>query len=137
MIRVKRLNPDAKLPTRSHSSAGYDLYACEGLIIPVGATAVVPTGIAVEFPPGHVALIWDRSGLGAKGIHRFAGVIDSDYRGPWGVVLHNASGVPYKIEVGDRIAQVLFQEVQSWPVEEAVELSDTARGEGGFGSTGR
>jgi len=136
MIRVKKLVPTAKLPTRAHNSAGYDLYACQNTIIPVGKTVIVPTGIAVEFPHGYVALIWDRSGIGAKGIHRFAGVIDPDYRGPWGVVLCNLSGKPFEITAGDRIAQVLFQTAETWAVEEVNELSNTARGVNGFGSTG-
>lgn len=137
MIYVKKLHPNAQLPTRSHNSAGYDLYACQDTVLPAGSTVIVPTGITVEFRPGFAALIWDRSGMGAKGIHRFAGVIDADYRGPWGVVLYNSTNKPFEIKAGDRIAQVLFQEVKCLPVKEVSELSDTSRGAGGFGSTGK
>lgn len=137
MIKVKRLIECAKLPKRAHNSAGYDLYASEQVTIPIGRTRRIPIGITVEFPPGYVALIWDRSGMGMKGIHRFAGVIDADYRGEWGVVLCNFSDKPYEIFPGDKVAQVLFQKVEDWPVEEVADLSQTDRGAGGFGSTGR
>lgn len=137
MLKVRLLRPEAKAPTRAHNSAGYDLYAAERTLIPSRGTRIVKTGIATDFPPGYVALIWDRSGMGAKGIHRFAGVIDADYRGEWGIVLHNTANAPFRVEAGDRIAQVLFQEVAAWPVEIVEELDATERGVGGFGSTGR
>lgn len=136
MITVKRLDPFVRLPERAHNSAGYDLFAREPVRIGPGETSKVRTGIAVEFPPGYVALIWDRSSLGSKGIHRFAGVIDADYRGEWVVCLHNTGDHAFFVERGDKIAQVLFQPVMAWDIVEG-ELSDTSRGEGGFGSTGK
>ncbi len=136
-LKVKRLHPQARLPGRAHNSAGYDLYASEDVEIPPGAIRLVPTGIAAEFPPGYAALVWDRSGMAVKGIHRLAGVVDSDYRGEWKAVLVNLTAEPYVVRAGDRIAQVVIQRVEAWPVEEVSELSDTSRGEGGYGSTGR
>ena len=136
-IRVKRLSPDAKLPERAHNSAGYDLFAIQDHHIPPGGTAKIPLGIAVEFPPGYAALVWDRSGMGAKGIHRFAVVIDADYRGEWSVILHNSTHDGVTIFRGHKVAQVLFQRVESWQVTEVTELSNTSRGSGGFGSTDR
>lgn len=137
IIRVKQLTRFAKVPERAFNSAGYDLFSAETRMIPPGDVAKIKLGIAVEFSPGYAALIWDRSSLGSKGIHRFAGVIDADYRGEWMVCLHNTTRDSFFINVGDKIAQVLFQKVESWDVEIVDELPETERGEGGFGSTGR
>lgn len=136
MIKVKLLNPDAKLPTRSFHSAGYDLYACKETECPPGKVTMVPIGIATELPPGHAALVWDRSGMGRKGLTVFGGVIDEDYRGEWWVILYNSTDQPYVVKYGDRVAQFVLQEIKQEPVEEVQELSDTKRGEGGFSSTG-
>lgn len=136
MIKVKKLCWNAVLPTRAYRSAGYDLYTPEEFTIDPGQTVKVHLGIAMSFPDGYVGLIWDRSSMGSSGIHRFAGVIDCDYRGEWIVILHN-TGERKSFKQGDRIAQVIFQKFEAWPVVEANELSDTERGEGGFGSTGK
>src|SRR5689334_3676060 len=112
-VFFKKLNNSAKIPTKgSPFAAGYDLYSSENTIIEPGQTSIVKIGLASEFSLGYVALIWDRSGMGVKGMHRFAGVIDCDYRGEWGVVLHNTKKEPFVITIGDRIAQVLFQTVE-------------------------
>ncbi len=137
MIRVKLLNSDAKLPTRSYHSAGYDLYASESIECPPGKVTSVSTGVAAELPPGLAALVWDRSGMGKKGLTVFGGVIDEDYRGEWLVMLYNSTAENYVINRHDRVAQFLLQEVKYEPVEEVQELSDTTRGEAGFSSTGR
>jgi dUTP pyrophosphatase len=121
----------------SAGAAGADLHASEGLTILPGERAAVPTAIHVELPPGHVGLVWPRSGLALRhGIDTLAGVIDSDYRGEVRVVLVNHGREPFRIEPGDRVAQLLVQ-----PVARAVFVADdglsaTARGTGGFGSTG-
>jgi dUTP pyrophosphatase len=137
MIHVKRLVPHARLPERQHNSAGYDLYASEDITIPPGQVGVVSLGIASAFPDFYVALVWDRSGMGKKGLTVFGGVIDSDYRGEWKVLLYNSTGSPFDVHRGDRIAQVLFQPVQHFPVVEVEELTNTSRGTGGLGSTGK
>lgn len=137
-IYIKKLHPAARLPHRATPlSSGYDLYSVENTTLLPFSTSIVKLGISVKFPTDHVALIWDRSGLGAKGIHRFAGVIDPDYRGEWKVVLYNSSPSPYSIFIGDRVAQVLFQRVEHWDVYEVDVIDTTTRNEGGFGSTGR
>ena len=94
MIKVKQLHPFAKLPTRSFHSAGYDLYASETTDCPPGKVTKVPTGIATEIPPAYAGLVWDRSGMGKKGLTVFGGVIDEDYRGEWFVMLYNSTDQP-------------------------------------------
>lgn len=128
----------ATLPTRgSRESAGLDLYAAEAAEIAPGETGLVKTGLKGSFNPGWAACLWDRSGMGFKGFHRFAGLIDSDYRGEWGVVIHNTTSETLKVGPYDRVAQVVFQRV--WigtPVLGRITV-DTERGTGGFGSTGK
>ncbi len=137
MISVKLLHPAAKLPTRSFHSAGYDLYACEEIDCPPGEVTMVPTGIATSFPAGHAALVWDRSGMGKRGLTVFGGVIDEDYRGQWFVMLYNSTCDVYEVHAGDRVAQFVLQEVKQVPIAVVEELTDTVRGENGFSSTGR
>ncbi|MBS3079025.1 dUTP diphosphatase [Candidatus Pacearchaeota archaeon] len=137
-VKIKKLHADAKIPlVGSEHAAGFDLYSCEDYELQVGETHAVATGIAIEVPVGKVLFIWDRSGMGFKGIHRFAGVIDSDYRGELKIVLCNHSKNPYKIIKGDRIAQGVIQDYYIPEFEEVEELSSTDRGIGGFGSTGK
>lgn len=139
VFEVLLKHPNAKLPTRgSEQSAGYDLYTPEGFMLKPGETKTVWLGFCASFPKNYVGLIWDRSSLGAKGIHIHGGVIDSDYRGEWGVILHNNTSEYTAIfEGGMRIAQVVFQRHESWPVVSVDELNKTFRGDGGLGSTGK
>lgn len=142
-LKVKRLHPDAKLPTRgTRDSAGYDLCARldAAVVLLPGERALIPTGIAVEIPRGAAGFVFGRSGLGVKhGISpsNAVGVIDSDYRGELLVGLTNHSRQAYTIEAGERIAQLVLMPVFAPEIEECDALSDTVRGEGGFGSTGR
>jgi dUTP pyrophosphatase len=142
-IRVKKLHHMAKLPTYgSAEAAGADLYACleEPVIIGPGETAWISTGIALEVPKGCAGLVYARSSLGAKrGLApaNKVGVVDSDYRGEIRVVLLNHGKVAQTVENGERIAQFLITPVLTPNYEEAEELSDSDRGAGGFGSTGR
>ena len=143
MIRVKKLHEQAVLPTYgSEEAAGADLYACldNPVTVAPGETAWSPTGLAMEIPKGCAGLVYARSGLACKkGLApaNKVGVIDSDYRGPVTVVLHNHGSVPQTIAHGERIAQMVITPVLT-PVYEAVDdLSDTGRGQGGFGSTGK
>ena len=142
-IRVKKLRPNAKLPTYgSAEAAGADLYACleETILVEPGQTAWIPTGIAMEVPKGCAGLVYARSGLACKkGLApaNKVGVIDSDYRGEITVVLHNHGDQPQTVAHGERIAQMVITPVLTPAYEETDDLSDTGRGQGGFGSTGQ
>ena len=142
-IRVKKLNENAILPTYgSLEAAGADLYACldEPVIVAPGETVWIPTGLAMEVPKGCAGLVYARSGLACKkGLApaNKVGVVDSDYRGPVTVVLHNHGAVAQTISHGERIAQMVITPVLTPAYEVADDLSDTGRGQGGFGSTGK
>lgn len=142
-IHVKKLSPSATLPTYGSSeAAGADLYACldAPITIEPGETAWIPTGLALEVPKGCAGLIYARSSLGVKrGLApaNKVGVIDSDYRGEIRVVLLNHGKTAQTIIHGERIAQFLITPVLTPTYEEVTELSDTQRGTGGFGSTGK
>ena len=141
-VSVKRISPDAKLPTYgSADAAGADLYAClqDPATVAPGKSAWFPTGIALEIPKGCAGLIYARSGLACKkGLApaNKVGVIDSDYRGEVVVVLHNHGDLPQTVEPGERIAQLVITPVLTPAYEEVDELSSSDRGAGGFGSTG-
>lgn len=120
----------------SKEAAGLDLHAIDEVLITPGSTVVITTGLKCKFNSGWVALLWDRSRYGVRGLHTYAGVIDSDYRGEWGVVIHNSTPDTVVIQVGDRVAQVVFQRCWIGKVRWGVVKNDTSRGTGGFGSTG-
>lgn len=137
MLHFKKLDPAANLTKGSEQAAGYDLYAIRDEEIRLGQVTKIPTGIAVAIPSGWVGLIRDRSSLGAKGIIVCGGVIDSDYRGEIFVCLTKLTSFSHEFKAGDRIAQlVVVPHYVGQPAENAA-LSETARGEGGFGSTGK
>ena len=142
-IRVKCLRPNAKLPTYgSADAAGADLYACieEDIQIEPGKSVFVPTGIAMEIPKGYAGLIYARSGLACKrdlAPANKVGVIDSDYRGEFIVVLHNHGDQVQTISNGERIAQLVITPVITPGFAQVEELNDTQRAAGGFGSTGK
>ena len=142
-ISVKKLREKAVIPTYgSAEAAGADLYACldAPVMIAPGETVFVPTGIAMEVPKGCAGLVFARSSLGAKrGLApaNKVGVSDSDYRGEFFVALHNHGKLPQEIAHGERIAQLLIVPVFTPGFVEVDELSDTQRGSGGFGSTGK
>ena len=142
-VRVKKVRENAALPTYgSQWAAGADLYAClEGAVtIAPHQTVMIPTGLALEVPVGCAGLIYARSSMGAKrGLApaNKVGVIDSDYRGEVMVALHNHGTVAQTVEHGERVAQLLITPVLTPAYEEASQLSDTVRGVGGFGSTGK
>jgi dUTP diphosphatase len=133
------VGPGGALPEYgSPAAAGADVRASEALVIPPGGRAAVPTALRLEIPPGHVGLVWPRSGLAVRhGIDTLAGVIDSDYRGELKVVLVNHGPEPFAIAAGDRVAQLLLQRVERARFVAADAVGDTGRGSGGFGSTGR
>jgi dUTP pyrophosphatase len=141
-LRFRRLVPGALPPSRAHDGdAGYDLHAAEPLTLAPGERAVVGTGIAVAIPEGHAGLVLPRSGLAFK--HGIAlvnapGLIDSGYRGELRVLLLNTDrATPFDVEPGDRIAQLVVVKVESPELKEHDLLEETARGAGGFGSSGR
>lgn len=142
-ICVKKLHPDATLPTYgSAGAAGADLYACldAPVTIAPGETAWIPTGLALEVPKGCAGLIYARSSMGVKrGLApaNKVGVIDSDYRGEIRVVLLNHGKEVQTVTHGERVAQFLITPVLTPDYEEVAELTDTQRGAGGFGSTGK
>jgi dUTP pyrophosphatase len=142
-VNIKKLNPNATIPTYgSEYAAGADLYACieESLTIAPGETVLVKTGLAMELPIGYAGLIYARSGLASKrGLApaNKVGVIDSDYRGEVMVALHNHSNIAQSIEPNERIAQLVITPYIKGIFSETDDLSDTVRGEGGFGSTGK
>ena len=142
-IAVKKLRPGAQLPTfGSQYAAGADLYACldEAVTIEPGQTAFIPTGLAMEIPVGYAGLVYARSGLACKrGLApaNKVGVIDSDYRGEFLVALHNHGTAAQTVANGERIAQLVITPVLMPEYEETEELTDTVRGSGGFGSTGK
>lgn len=142
-VHVKLLREGARLPSYgSAEAAGADLYACltETVTIAPGATAFLPTGIALEVPKGYAGLVYARSGMACKrdlAPANKVGVVDSDYRGEIMVALHNHGTQPQIVENGERIAQFIITPVLT-PAYMAVEtLSDTERNTGGFGSTGK
>ena len=137
-FEVKKLTETAHLPEKAHvEDAGWDLYADEDIILHSYETKLVSTGIALALPSGYAGLIWDRSSLGVKGIHRHAGVIDSGYRGEVKVALKNTHDKSYVISTGDRIAQLIIQETPDLILQQVDELSKTVRDTGSFGSTGK
>lgn len=142
-INIKKLNDKAMIPTiGSQHSAGMDLYACidSSIIIMPHSTIKVGTGLAMELPEGYFGAIFARSGLATKQGLRPAnavGVVDSDYRGEYIVALHNDTDIPQTITPAERIAQLVIIPYLSIEFEEVGNLSETDRGTGGFGSTGK
>ncbi|KAG6406417.1 hypothetical protein SASPL_134017 [Salvia splendens] len=137
-LRVKRLSEKAILPSRgSPLSAGYDLSSAVETKVPARGKTLVPTDLSVAVPEGTYARIAPRSGLAWKhSIDVGAGVVDADYRGPVGVILFNHSDADFEVKAGDRIAQLIIEQIVTPEVAEVDDLDSTARGSGGFGSTG-
>ena len=140
-IRVKKLDENAILPTYGTSfSAGADLYALTGEIIAPGETKLIHTGLAMEIPEGYGGFLYARSGLATKrGLApaNTVGVIDADYRGEIMIAMYNQSDRAQSVDAGERVAQLVIAPFLHASFEESSELCDTARGEGGFGSTGK
>jgi dUTP pyrophosphatase len=141
ILRFRRLSEAARPPARAHDGdAGYDLHAAEPARLEPGERATVGTGIAVAIPPGHAGLVLPRSGLAARhgiSVVNAPGLIDAGYRGEVRVLLLNTDRArAFEVAPGDRIAQLVVVRVEGPELEESTELDDTARGGGGFGSTG-
>lgn len=140
-IKVKKLDAAAQMPRYAHvgefGDLAADVYALAATTLAAGETKPVATGIAMEFPSTHGALVEDRSGLAVRGVTTLAGVIDPGYRGELKVVMTNLSVAPVELQAGDRIAQLRIVQRIEAEFEEVAELGEAARGVGGFGSTGK
>ncbi len=138
-IKIKRLRPEAKLPTYAHpGDVGMDLYSLEDYELKPGERKIFPVGFALEFEVGYAAIVKDKSSLPKNaGIHTMGGVYDAGFRGEYNVQLVNLGSGSYQIQTGDKIAQLIIYPVAIARLEEVSELSDSFRGTGAFGSTGR
>ena len=138
-LLIKKVHTDATVPHYAHpGDAAFDLFTPEKIEIKPGERVQVPTGIAMEIPVGCAGLIWDKSGLSHKnGLKTLGGVIDAGYRGEVKVGMINLANETYVFEKGHKVAQMIIQKIESPDIEEVTELSDSSRGTGGFGSTGK
>lgn len=138
-VAIKLLTEKAKKPTKANKTdAGFDLYSLDNIVVPNQSRQVIRTGVSLEMPDNLAGLIWPRSGLAVKqGIDVLAGVIDAGYRGEIMVCLYNTSKHDVNIEQGDRIAQIIFQEVPEISMFLSESLNESDRGDGGFGSSGK
>ena len=139
VLFIKKLVPEAIIPARgSDGAAGYDISSIVDIVVPALDHRAVATGLAIRVPEGTYGRVAPRSGLAYKhGIDVLAGVIDEDYRGEVKVILYNTSDRDYIVRKGDRIAQLILEKIVTPDVALVLELEDTERGVGGFGSTGR
>lgn len=136
-MKVKKLHPDALLPKRAHATdSGADLFALQRTILSPRAITHVHTGIAIELPEGTSGIIWGKSSVESKGIKAMAGLVDAPYRGELIVCMYNLNDTEFVFEQGQKVAQLVVLPTLYPDFEEVSELSDTSRGEGGFGSTG-
>lgn len=138
-LKIKKLHKDAIVPKFAHpGDAGVDLISLEQVIIKPGDRVQVKTGLAFEIPKGCVGLVWDKSGLSHKhGLKMLGGVVDSGYRGEVVLGVINLSKETYILEKGHKVAQMLIQKIEHPDIVEVTELTETKRGKGGFGSTGK
>lgn len=137
-IKIKRLHADAKLPSYAHlGDVGLDLYSLEQVTIKPGEHHRFYNGFALEFPVGYAGIIKDKGSISKAGLHTMGGVFDAGFRGEYNVHLVNLSDTPYTVEKGDKVAQLVFFPVEIAKLEEIEELSDSSRGMGQFGSTGK
>lgn len=136
-MKVKKLDPRAKLPLRAHpTDSGADLFALEHTVLPARTVVKVRTGIAVELPENTSGIIWGKSSVESKGIKAMAGLVDAPYRGELLVCMYNLNDTDFVFEAGQKVAQLVVLPTLYPAFVEAEELSGTARGSGGFGSTG-
>jgi dUTP pyrophosphatase len=137
-LKIKKLKPEAKLPRYAHlGDVGLDLFAMETVTIAPGEHYRFWHGFALEFPEGYAACVMDKSSISKAGLKTMGGVFDAGYRGEYNTHLVNLSQEPYTVETGDKVAQLVIFPVAQAEIEEVTELSDSSRGEGSFGSTGK
>ena len=138
-LQIKKLHPDAKLPSFAHATdAGMDLFTAEDFVIEPGEFRQVHTGVAIVFQAGYVGLVWDKGSVShMRNLKVMGGVFDTDYRGEYILGFVNVGKQAQEFKVGDKIAQLLIQKVEHPEIVEVEELDETFRGEGRFGSTGK
>ncbi len=138
-LKIKKLNKHAKVPGYAHlGDAGMDLFSVSNIVLKPGDFDAIPTGISMEIPKGYVGLIWDKSGLSINnGLKVLGGVIDSGYRGEIKIGIINLGKKDHTFNLGDKVAQILFQKIEVVQIVESKNLSETKRGKSGFGSTGK
>lgn len=137
VLKVKKTDPRAKLPLRAHpTDSGADLFALERTVLPGRSVTHVHTGVCVELPENTSGIIWGKSSVESKGIKALAGLVDAPYRGELIVCMYNLNDAEFVFEAGQKVAQLVVLPTLYPAFEEAAELSETARGNGGFGSTG-
>ncbi len=138
-IKIQKINSEAIVPNYAiKGDAGLDFYSVEDVILKPMERKAIKTGVKIEIPEGYVGLIWDKSGLALNdGVKTMAGVVDSVYRGEVKTVLINLSNQDFEIKKGQKIAQMLIQKIEHPEIEIVEFLSESGRGEGGFGSTGK
>lgn len=137
-MKVKKLDPRAKLPLRAHpTDSGADLFALTRTVLPAHAITKVHTGVAVELPANTSGIIWGKSSVESQGIKAMAGLVDAPYRGELIVCMYNLNDREFVFEAGQKVAQLVVLPTLYPTFEEATELSDTTRADGGFGSTGK
>ena len=138
-IKIKKLHANATMPQYAHpGDAGMDVRCTETITLEPGQFTRIPTGISIELPEGYVALFWDKSGLATNhALKTLGGVVEHTYRGEYQVGMINLGTEPYTFQEGDKVAQLLIQPIVTAVPIEVDELSETVRGEGGFGSTGK
>lgn len=137
-IKVKKLKEDAKLPTYAKpGDVGMDMYAMETVTIPPMGHYRFWHGFALEFPSGYTAIVKDKSSISKAGLHTMGGVFDAGYRGEYNTHLVNLSGEPYTVDEGDKVAQLVIYPIAIAELEETDTLSESERGDSGFGSTGK
>lgn len=137
-MNVKKLDPRAKLPQRAHpTDSGADLFALTRTVLAPHSVSHVHTGIAVELPENTSGIIWGKSSVESKGIKALAGLVDAPYRGELIVCMYNLNDTQFVFEAGQKVAQLVVLPTLYPTFEEVAQLSDTSRGDGGFGSTGK
>lgn len=137
-MKVKKLDPQAKLPFRAHpTDSGADLFALTRTVLPARQITYVHTGVAVELPENTSGIIWGKSSVESKGIKAMAGLVDAPYRGELIVCMYNLNDTEFVFEAGQKVAQLVVLPTLYPTFEEVEQLSDTTRGTGGFGSTGK
>lgn len=137
-VKIKRLHPEAKLPSYAHpGDVGLDLYSLEQVTINPGEHHRFYNGFAMEFPTGYAGIVKDKGSISKAGLHTMGGVFDAGFRGEYNVHLVNLGDKPYTVEKGDKVAQLVLLPVEIAEIEEVIELSDSVRGLGQFGSTGK
>ncbi len=139
IIPVKKLDPEAHLPSYAHpGDAGMDIYALERTVVPAGKSAKIRTGLSFEIPDGYVGLCWDKSGLSInQSLKSLGGVLDAGYRGELMIGIFNLGSEDYVFEKHHKIIQMLIQPIVQGNIVEVTEMSDSSRGTGGLGSTGK